>query len=77
MKDGEGILAPETIIPIDIFVYSESKVIVFKPVCIVPTAVKENSPSLFWNGKLDGFEVLLVGYSKCFIPAESTQLILV
>ena len=61
------------------FLYSESNVIVLPlgpgPVRVA-IAVIAKSPSLFCNGFV-GFEVLEVGYSKCFIPAESTQLTLV
>ena len=72
-----GINAPVTVIPIKISLYSASKVIKSYKLTKPPTACNVKSPTESCNGFDEGFEVLLVGYKRCFIPAESTQDILV
>ena len=71
-----GIYGPLTIIPTKISLYSASKTTSSEVLSKVPTAWSIKSPTESCSGFV-GFEVLEVGYSKCFIPAESTQLILV
>ena len=72
-----GIYAPVIFIPTNISLYSASNSTVLTFITRVPTACNIKSPSESCNGLDDGFEVLFVGYNGCFIPAESTQLILV
>jgi len=57
--------------------YSLSKTISLELLLKVPTACSLKSPLSSCSGFDDGFEVCFVGYKGCFIPASSTQLILV